>query len=81
MTTKKTSPRKSGIKGPDRLRSEYRFDYAASKPNRFAKRIPEGSLAILLDPDVARLFKDAESVNTVLRALIATMPQRRLPLR
>jgi len=81
MTMKKTSPRKSREKGPDNLRSEYRFDYAASKLNRFAKQIPEGSLAILLDPDVARLFKDAESVNTVLRALIATMPQRRMPLR
>ena len=78
---KKTSTRKSRTKGPDHLRSEYRFNYTASKPNRFAKRIPEGSLAILLDPDVARLFKDAESVNTVLRALIATMPQRRMPLR
>lgn len=27
-----------------------------------------------LDPDVARVFKDSESVNKVLRAIIATLP-------
>lgn len=78
---KKTTPNKSKRKRPDQPRPEYRFDYAASKPNRFADRIPEGSLAILLDPDVARLFNNAESVNAVLRALMATMPQPPVPSR
>jgi hypothetical protein len=31
-------------------------------------------LMIVLDPDVAAVFKTPESVNRVLRALIATMP-------
>jgi len=61
------------------LRAEYRFDYSKLKPNRFAQRTQPGSVAILLDPDVARVFKSAESVNTVLRALMATMPSRRAP--
>ena len=30
---------------------------------------------IRLDPDVAEVFKTAESVNTILRALIAAMPK------
>jgi hypothetical protein len=34
---------------------------------------------VLLDPDVARFFKSAESVNAVLRALMTTMPARRVP--
>ena len=48
--------------------TEYRFDYANSKPNRFAGRVPHGAVAVLLDPDVARVFRNAESVNAVLRA-------------
>jgi hypothetical protein len=60
------------------LKSEYRFDYANAKPNRFASRVRGGSLAVLLDPDIARVFQNAESVNTVLRALLTTMPARRI---
>jgi hypothetical protein len=58
------------------LRAEYRFDYTKSKPNRFATRIARGSVAVLLDPDVARVFKSAETVNGVLRAVAAAMPRR-----
>jgi hypothetical protein len=39
------------------LRAEHRFDYAKAKPNRFAPRAQQGSVAILLDPDVAQVFK------------------------
>ena len=59
------------------MRAEYRFDYTQSKPNRFAGRVQPGSVGILLDPDVARVFKNAEAVNAVLRAIVATMPNRR----
>ena len=58
------------------LRAEYRFDYTKSKPNRFATRIQPGAVAVLLDPDVARVFKSAETVNGVLRAVAAAMPRR-----
>jgi hypothetical protein len=70
---------KPKTKRADGLRTGYRFDYAKAKPNRFAQRTQPGSSAILLDPDVARVFKNAESVNRVLRALMATMPNRRAP--
>lgn len=60
------------------MRSEYNFDYAKAKPNRFARRDHSGAVAVLLDPDVAEFFKDAESVNTVLRALMTAMPRRRV---
>jgi len=61
----------------DGLQPEYRFDYSKAKPNRFANRVHPGSIAVLLDPDVAKVFQNAESVNTVLRALLSTMPVRR----
>jgi hypothetical protein len=73
---KSTSQPKPKAKRTAELRAEYRLDYAKAKPNRFAERTRPGSIAILLDPDVARVFKSAEAVNTVLRALVAAMPPR-----
>jgi hypothetical protein len=58
----------------DDMRDEYRFDYSKAKPNRFADKMGQDRLMIVLDPDVAVVFKTPESVNRVLRALIATMP-------
>ena len=60
----------------DELLPEYKFDYTQAKPNRFA--IKEGKLAqrvVVLDEDVAQVFKTPASVNKVLRALIASMPK------
>ena len=76
---KNTSQVELKAKRANGIRSEYRFDYTKAKPNRFAERARPGSVAILLDPDVARVFKSAESVNAVLRALVATMPSHRAP--
>jgi hypothetical protein len=76
-----TSPTKPKVKRAGGLRSEYRFDYTKAKPNRFAERTHPEAVAILLDPDVARVFKTPESVNAVLRALAATMPVRHAPVK
>jgi hypothetical protein len=72
---KKTKASDTGVSGPDELRSEYDFDYGKARPNRFADRINRDRLMIALDPDVSEVFTTAESVNTVLRALISAMPQ------
>ena len=58
----------------DELLPEYRFDYSKARPNRFASKVNIQRL-IQLDPDVAEVFTNAEAVNTILRALIATMPK------
>jgi len=70
--SERSTPKKSGG-----LRPKYRFDYTKSKPNRFVNAANTGALAVLLDPDVAKVFKNARSVNDVLRALMTTMPARR----
>jgi hypothetical protein len=62
---------------PDML-PEYRFDYRQARPNRFADRYKAGSRIVLLDPDIAKVFTTPESVNSVLRALLATMPSKGL---
>lgn len=56
------------------LRPEYRFDYRKAKKNRFAESYQPGSRVIVLDADVAQVFTTPESVNSVLRALLETMP-------
>ena len=58
----------------DDLLPEYDFDYSQARPNRFAERMTTESIVVLLDPDVAEVFKTPEAVNRVLRALITTMP-------
>jgi hypothetical protein len=60
----------------EEMLSEYRFDYRKARPNRFASRLRPASRAVVLDPDVAAVFTTAESVNSILRALIKTMPHR-----
>jgi len=57
----------------DDLRPHYDFDRSKAKPNRFAGGL-RSQTVVLLDPDVSRVFKDADSVNAVLRSLISTMP-------
>lgn len=68
---KKTSTRRTRSIGE--MREEYRFDYSKARPNRFAMR-KKARLIVILDPDVSRVFDKPETVNSVLRALIATMP-------
>jgi len=61
------------------MRDEYQFDYGKARPNRFADKMSKDPLMIVLDPDVAAVFKTPESVNRVLRALVATMPNMHKP--
>ena len=74
---KKTSGTKESKHQRDELRPEYRFDYKQTRPNRFAKDLQGKTLMVVLDPDVAKVFRDGESVNAVLRALLTVMPARR----
>ena len=71
---KKTSVRKKAQAVPEDMRREYRFDYSKSQPNRFASKMSGGAVAIVLEPDVAAVFKSSEAVNTLLRSVISAMP-------
>ena len=70
----KTSARKKLPVLPDEMRREYRFDYTKAKPNRFAAAMGTGTIAVVLDPDVAAVFQSAEAVNALLRSVIAALP-------
>ena len=60
----------------DELRDDYEFDYRDAQPNRFAAAVQKGGRLIVLDPEVAEVFQQSETVNAVLRGLLQTMPVR-----
>jgi hypothetical protein len=57
------------------MRREYQFNYRKSRSNRFASLTKAGTVAVVLDPDVAAVFRDPESVNSLLRSVISAFPR------
>lgn len=70
--TRATKLRKSAS---GHMRPEYRFDYRRARLNRFAARMVEAPLVVLVDPDIAEVFTTPKSVNRALRALITAVPK------
>lgn len=52
----------------DEMRAEYDFSNAIQ--GKHHKTYAEGTNVVLLEPDMARVFKDSASVNKALRLLI-----------
>jgi hypothetical protein len=46
------------------------YDFRKGIRGKYAKRYAEGTNVVVLAPDVAALFPDADSVNDALRALV-----------
>jgi hypothetical protein len=66
---------KANAESPDELRPEYDLDFSAMRPNRFAARLKGKSVtAVILDADVAEVFRSSEAVNDLLRSVIKAMP-------
>jgi hypothetical protein len=59
----------------EEMRREYHFDYRKSRPDRFAPEMKGRAVAIVLDPDVASVFRSPESVNSLLRSVIKALPK------
>lgn len=55
---------------------EYKLDYKKAKPNRFASRMKDEPLVVMIEPDIAKVFKSSEQVNKALRALISAIPEK-----
>ena len=45
------------------------YDFSDGVRGKYADRFAKGSNVVVLDPDVAQVFTDSESVNQALRAL------------
>jgi hypothetical protein len=55
----------------DTMRPEYNFDYTAGVRGKYYRRlIKEGSNVVVLEPDIAKEFRDSDAVNEALRSLL-----------
>ncbi len=45
------------------------YDFSGGVRGKYATRFADGANVVVLDPDVAEVFPDSESVNQALRAL------------
>lgn len=56
----------------DKLRPEYNFDYSKAVRGKYYRRLlKEGANVVVLEPDVAKAFRDSAAVNDALRAFVA----------
>jgi len=76
-TTKRARGSNRGGSAEAGLAPEYRFDYKKSRSNRFARRVRRDAVVVVLDPDVAEVFRDPKRVNSLLRATIAAVEKPR----
>ena len=57
---------KKMLKDPDMLEE---YDFSAAVQGKYAKRYAQGSNVVVIEPDVAKIFPDHDSVNQALRSL------------
>ena len=61
----------------DEMRAEY--DFSGGVRGKYAERYAQGTNVVLLDPDVAEVFRDQASVNRALRALAGIIRDQQVP--
>src|SRR4029077_1996485 len=68
---------KKGNKNNDsEMQAEY--DFSSGVRGKYARRYAEGTNVVVLDPDVAKLFPNAEAANQSLRNLAKTIRHRKI---
>ena len=62
------------------LRREYNIDYSKAVRGKYFRRLlKEGANVAVLEPDVAKAFRDSAAVNDALRSLLAIARATRRP--
>jgi hypothetical protein len=46
------------------------YDFSQGVQGKYAKRYAEGTNVVIIEPDVAQVFPDHDSVNQALRSLV-----------
>jgi len=54
-------------KNPDMLEE---YDFSKGVQGKYAKSYAEGTNVVIIEPDVAKVFPDHDSVNQALRSLV-----------
>jgi len=53
------------------------YDFSRGVQGKYAKRYAEGTNVIVIEPDVAKIFPDHDSVNQALRSLAEIIKQQK----
>ena len=80
---KKHDMKRRGRNNNGEMRPEYDFDYSEAVRGKYYKRLlKEGASVVVLEPDVAKAFRDSAAVNDALRSLLQVARfSRRLTVR
>ena len=52
------------------------YDFSSAARGKYARRYTQGTNVVVLEPDVAKAFPNAETVNSSLRALVGIIKRR-----
>ena len=53
------------------LQPEYKFDYSKAVRGKYCRRLMrEGANVVVLEPDIAHMFRNSAAVNDALRSLL-----------
>jgi hypothetical protein len=55
------------------------YDFSKGVRGKYARRYARGSNVVVLEPDVAKIFPNAEAVNSSLRSLADIIRRRKSP--
>ena len=55
------------------------YDFSQGVRGKYAQRYARGSNVVVLEPDVAKIFPNAEAVNSSLRSLADVIRRRKSP--
>ena len=58
------------MKSSDDAEMPAEIDFSGGERGRYAKRFAQGTNLVMLEPEVAQVFPDSESVNAALRAVL-----------
>ncbi len=61
---------------PDMLEE---YDFSKGVQGKYAERYAEGTNVVVIDPDVAEIFPDHDSVNQALRSLAEIIKRQKKP--
>jgi hypothetical protein len=69
--------RKKGKRTGRRAELLKEYDFSRGIRGKYARRFATGSNVVVLEPDVAQMFRDSRSVNQALRALTVIARRQR----
>ena len=66
----------SNVQRTDDFEMREEYDFSKGVRGKYAARYAQGSNIVVLDPDIAEVFPDSESVNKALRAIAEIARER-----